>query len=99
MNEGNHFDKHIQELMLVLKKLLKSQKIGKQDLAGYLDKKNVNLNLCFFNFLPMSEEDLADLEFELQEGGEDEPLSEENELKFELSKKDIEFLKKNGLAF
>jgi len=99
MSEGNHFDKHIQELLMVLKKLLKSQKVGSHDLAGYLDKKNVNLNLCFFTFLPMSEEDLADLEFELQEGGENDLSNEEKELKFELSKKDIEFLKRNGLAF
>lgn len=100
MKESNEFGKNIHELLSLLKKILRSQKVGtgNSDLSSLLDKKNVNLNLCFFTFLPMTEEEFADFEYELEEAmGESGEAAED--LAFELTKGDMDFLKKYGLKF
>ncbi len=107
MNPQDEFNKNIQKLMGLLEKLLKSQK---QDTGIDLNeltngKKSVNLNLCIFNFLSMSPEDMDDLEevFEDMYAGSENlqqnHRSEAVELKFELNAKDEDFLKVNGIQF
>lgn len=107
MNPQDEFNKNIQKLMGLLEKLLKSQK---QDTGIDLNeltngKKSVNLNLCIFNFLSMSPEDMDDLEevFEDMYAGGDNmqqnSRGQEVELKFELNAKDEDFLKVNGIQF
>lgn len=107
MNPQDEFNKNIQKLMGLLEKLLKSQK---QDTGIDLNeltngKKSVNLNLCIFNFLSMSPEDMDDLEevFEDMYAGGDSmqqnSRGQEVELKFELNAKDEDFLKVNGIQF
>lgn len=96
MSEANDFSENISELMKLLKKILKSQKGESQDLAGLLDKKNINLNLCFFTFLPVTPEELDDFEVELQN---DIELDDEEAFSLELNNMDLDFLKKNGLKF
>ena len=99
MKDSNEFGKNMKELLNLLKKILKSQKMGNVDLTGLLESKNVNLNLCFFTFLPLSEEDFADFEYELDELFAEENAGEGGELNSELTKHDLEFLKKYGLKF
>ena len=99
MKDSNEFGKNMSELLSLLKKILKSQKMGNVDLSSLLDKKNVNLNLCFFTFLPLSEEEFADFEYELEEYLLDEEMREGGDLKFEITNHDVEFLKRNGLKF
>lgn len=99
MKESNDFGESIQELLNVLKKILKSQKPGNLDLSSLINKKDLNLNLCFFTFLPMCEEEMADLEEELAGSLDADFPAEAEELKFELSNVDREFLKKYGLKF
>ncbi len=99
MKDSNDFGKSINELLNLLKKILKSQKIGNSDLSSLLDQKNVNLNLCFFTFLPLTEEEFADFEYSLEEYFSGEDFLESGDLKFEVTKNDLDFLKKNGLKF
>jgi len=98
MKDSNDFGKNMKELLNLLKKILKSQKTGNADLTTLMDSKNVNLNLCFFTFLPLSDEDFADFECEMDEFFAEEDLTE-GDLNGELTKNDLEFLKKYGLKF
>ncbi|MBI4971622.1 MAG: hypothetical protein HZC17_07280 [Candidatus Omnitrophica bacterium] len=105
MNPHDEFNKNIQKLMTLLEKLLKSQKQQPGlDLGELANKKNINLNLCIFNFLSMSPEDMEDMEevFEdMYANGEifHQHRSSESELKFELNAKDEDFLKSIGIRF
>ena len=99
MKDSNDFGKNMKELLNLLKKILKSQKTGSADLTSIMESKNVNLNLCFFTFLPLSEEDFADFECEMDELFAEEELVEGGDLNNELTKNDLEFLKKYGLKF
>lgn len=99
MKESNEFGKNIHELLNLLKKILKSQKMGSTDLSSLLDKNNINLNLCFFTFLPLSEEEFADFEAELEDYLYEEDDEQEKDLKFEINNTDLDFLKKHGLKF
>lgn len=99
MSEPNDFGKSIQELLGLLKKILKSQKSGNVDLSALMDKKNLNLNLCFFTFLPMTEEDFAEFEEEMEGSFTDEHSGDAEDLRFEINTNDAEFLKSNGIKF
>jgi len=98
MGDSNEFGKNINELLRVLKKVLHSQKMGGQDLSSLLDKKNVNLNLCFFSFLPISEDELVDFEGEMQDYMDEDAFDVED-MKFEINSNDQEFLQQNGIRF
>lgn len=99
MKESSEFGKNMEELLRLLKKILKSQKKGEIDLSEILDQKNVNLNLCFFTFLPLSEDELSEFETELEDALQGEDLRESEGLEFKINKNDLEFLRKNGLKF
>jgi hypothetical protein len=95
-NPNEDFSKNISKLLLVLQNMLKNQKIDQKELNDFFGKKNINLNVCFFTFLPYSLEDLEGLDAEdLDENGN--PI--EFDLKFELNKDDMDFLGKHGLKF
>ncbi len=102
-NPSEDFNQNISKLLLLLKNMLKNQKIDNKELNDFFGgKKNINLNLCFFTFVPFPFEEFDEMEFE--EMG-DELFSDissgkkEEELKFEINSSDIEFLKKNGIKF
>lgn len=99
MKDSNEFGKDIHELMRLLKKILKSEKVGNGDLSSLLESKNVNLNLCFFTFLPLTEDEFADFEDSLEEFLAKESFSDGGDLEFEINKNDLDFLKKYGLKF
>lgn len=99
MKDPNEYGKDIHDLLRILKKILKSQKQGPVDLSSVIGDKNVNLNLCFFTFLPLTEEELEEFESELGQYLEDGGVPVAKELKFEITKKDLDFLKQHGLKF
>lgn len=108
MNPQDDFNKNMEKLLALLGKILKTQKEVSGpalDLNEILkSQKNINLNLCFVTFLPMMPEDMDDFEemFEAFSGppeGSHPPKPRNPELKFELSPKDMDFLKNNGIQF
>ena len=73
-----------------------------------MDKKEVNINLCFLTIMPMLSEDLEELQELYDEFGvgmlrelEEEMSSsgKQPKLEFKLNRDDLDFLKKNGLVF
>ena len=106
MDPHEEFNRNMQKLMVLLGKILKSQKeqVGMDFSEIFNSKKNVNLNLCIFTFLPMTPEDMDDLEEVFEDmyvSGEGITASSsgEPELKFELNARDVDFLKNNGIRF
>ena len=103
-NSNEDFNKNVGKLLSLLKKMLKNQKIDNKELNEFFGKKDINLNLCFFTFLPFPLEELDDLDLdELSEEGLKGVLNnkehESDELKFEITNHDLNFLKKHGIKF
>ncbi|MBI4398045.1 MAG: hypothetical protein HY586_02850 [Candidatus Omnitrophica bacterium] len=114
MNSHEEFNQNMQKLMHLLGKILKSQKNqtpGSGDFSELFNgKKNVNLNVCIFALMPMAPEEMDELEdmFEdLYVGGDPShshshghgASAAEAEMKFELTARDVDFLRKNGIRF
>ena len=106
MDSHEEFNKNMQKLMMLLEKIIRSQKDqnGRELGEIFSNRKNVNVNLCIFTFLPIAPEDMDDLEeiFDELHMGEEEAgarSSESLELKFELDSRDVDFLRKNGIRF
>ena len=104
------FNQNVSKLLLLLRKMLKHQKIDNKEIneffGGGEGKKNINLNLCFFTFLPydmdmINEGEMEELaEEEMKEYfAKKEKYSSEEELKFEINRTDRDFLKLNGIKF
>jgi len=98
----DEFEKNLNQLLGLLKKLLRSYPGGAQA-ANFLENKSqdkVNLNVCFFNFLPMSAEEIEELEEAcsdaLEQRGEE---SETTTSDFVWNKNDEDFLRQNGMTF
>jgi len=102
-NPNEDFNKNVSKLLTLLKNMLKNQKIDNKELNEFFGKKDINLNLCFFTFLPFPLEDLEDIDLDdLAEEGAVDGESKKNsddDLKFELSPHDLDFLRKNGMKF
>ena len=107
MNHPNDMDGDIKKLLTLLKKILKNHPQGSDQLSKFLDHKadptkSLNLNLCFFTFIPMSPEELMEFE-EMYEDYlnevEDSGRREETKLEFKLNTDDLDFLRKNGIRF
>jgi len=102
-NPGEDFNQNISKLLSLLKNMMKNQKIDSQELNDFFGKKNVNLNLCFFTFVPFPFEEFDEMDFEeMGEEGLADMLGQRkdhDELKFEINNNDIDFLKKNGIKF
>ena len=96
--KNREFENNMNQLMRVLKKLLKNLP-GQPPFPPFQGKSpegGVNLNLCFFTFLPMSPED-----YEAFEEAYEQSLHEERADDFvpELTPSDVEFLRRNGIRF
>lgn len=103
-DSGKEFDRNMNQLVRLLKKIIKSLP-GSGSMPSHLfppkgkDKEsNVQVNFCFFNFLPMSEEDLEELD-EIY----DQFLEDEEDKNFDFSQglnpADLDFLRRNGIRF
>ena len=93
---GEEFERNMKKLVHILKKILKQYKIDGQDLDIF-DKKSMNVNLCFFTFLPVGQEDFEEMEAAFEEYLDRKEKGED--LRFELNHRDIDFLRKNGIKF
>jgi hypothetical protein len=83
-----------------MKKILLSQppQGPLKDVESLFKGQGINLNLCFFTFLPMSEEELDELEEIYEHYLFDEEWQSED-LTTELNSKDLDFLRRNGIRF
>ncbi len=101
MNFEREFEQNINQLVHLLKKIIKNlpgQGTGFGQFPGNSKDGNVQLNLCFFNFIPMTPEDMEELEEAYEEALSQEERKGE-EVSGELSADDIEFLKKHGIRY
>ena len=112
-NEDSHyqpsdeFNHQMVKLLTLLKKALKSNKFSQEEVKkifGELkanNKDNFNLNVFFLTFMPIGPDELDELGSDFEEVFDEELEREEpeEELKFELSSNDHEFLKKHGIKF
>ena len=94
------FDQNMNQLIHLLKKILKDVPLGGSPLPGSLKWKDsgMNLNICFFTFLPMTPETLDEWE-ELYDQYFPQEEKESSHWSTELSPADIEFLRRHGLEF
>ena len=102
MNYGHNLDPDMEKLISLLKKILKKHPPSAEQLAKLGDSKAFNLNICFLTFVPMSAEELDELNEIYEEylsRSDEEGRREEVELEFRLTNDDLSFLKRNGLSF
>jgi hypothetical protein len=99
----DEFEKNIMQLLSLLKKILKNHPQEDAQMANLFEPKQMEkmvLNLCFFNFIPMTPEELSELEeayeeaLEKQAGGSDFCREADD---FNWNENDIEFLKRHGI--
>lgn len=98
--EPNNFQDDMQKFIQMLKKLLKNysnkDKFSDNDI---LSEKNgdINVNVFFMPFLSLSPEDMDELEDIYDECFDDDKSRED--LDADLTKSDMDFLRKNGIRF
>jgi len=94
------FEGHVKQLIQLLKKILTSQPSQGYlpELDSMLKGQGINLNLCFFTFLPVSEEELDELE-EIYEHYVFDEEKKSEEITSELNAADLEFLRRHGIRF
>ncbi len=101
MNFDKNFEKNMNQLILLLRKI-----ISNLPSAGALPKlpasfkdSGLNLNLCFFTFIPMLPEEID----ELAESAEDAEFFREekraDDYSSHLNAEDIDFLRRHGIQF
>ncbi|MBN1492596.1 MAG: hypothetical protein JW938_00465 [Candidatus Omnitrophica bacterium] len=104
-NHDEEFGQNMNKLLNLLRKIMKHQKIDNDELKMMFqeitkDKNSINFNV-FFALMPMSPEELDEMNIEFEDMFEDDAYGEggDAELKFELSMRDEDFLKKHGIKF
>ncbi|MBI3316538.1 MAG: hypothetical protein HYZ85_00845 [Candidatus Omnitrophica bacterium] len=99
-NQDGNFDRHVYQLLQLLKKMMKdlpSQGVSFPDIGALPKGTNVNLNLCFFTFLPLLPEEMAEFEDAFEQFyAPDFPRASRDQ---RLHPDDLEFLRKNGIQF
>ncbi|MSR77568.1 MAG: hypothetical protein EXS63_05015 [Candidatus Omnitrophica bacterium] len=100
MDPNKDFQQSMHQLVDLIKKVILHLPHAsfKDAPAAFQKESSVNVNFCFFNFLPMTPEELDEFEGMYEEF----LMSQEekgSELKSDLSLADREFLKRNGLRF
>lgn len=100
-DSGKDFDQNMNQLVHLLKKIIKGLPFGagSQPFSAK-DKKEggININFCFFNFLPITDEEIEEMDaihdqFLAQEEGRYAEFSPE------LNSSDMDFLRRNGIRF
>ncbi len=99
MKSDGDFENNMNQLIQLLKKILTSHPPhGQFDLSKLFKGQGINLNLCFFAFLPMTEEELDEIEEIYEHYLFDEDKAPED-LTSELNSSDLEFLRRHGIRF
>ncbi len=98
--KDKEFDRNMSQLIRLLNKILKNlPSQGPYASLPFQGKEpHINLNFCFFTFLPLTPEALEEWEeiydsYGFQDGKSD------GEISIDLSPADIDFLRKNGIRF
>ena len=103
MEYGNNLDPDIEKLIKLLKKILKKHPKSLEQIAKMADPKAINVNVCFLTFVPMTPDDLEELNEVYEEyvsrTEEHGVWGEDSNLEFRLTQEDLDFLKQNGLHF
>ena len=104
-NNDEDFGNNMNKLLNLLRKIMKHQKIDNDELKMMFqeiakDKDSINFNV-FFALMPMSPEELDEMSIEFEEMFDDDPYRDDMdaELRFEISSRDEDFLKKHGIKF
>src|SRR3989338_804856 len=98
----DEFERNLSQLLNLLKKLLKNNRGGEIHLPHFLDAKHadsVTFNLCFFNFIPISEEEMEEFEEAVANAFEQDSDGSDETDNFNWNDNDIEFLKRHGMTF
>lgn len=100
MNGFGDFDKNMIQLIQLLKKILTGPLPPSQfpEMASLLKDKGINLNFCFFTFLPLTPQELDEFEEIFDHYGLDTDKRSED-LTEELSASDLDFLRRHGIRF
>jgi hypothetical protein len=108
-DSADDFAQNIAKLLTMLKGMVKNKSIYNAKLSEFLGKQfgksDVNVNLCFFTFMPMPFDEMEEDEIEefMESHVANFEHGQENfsatDLNFELNSQDIEFLKRHGLKF
>ena len=94
------FEQNMKQLVQLLKKIIISQPSQEktQGPGSLTNEKGLNINLCFFTFLPINAEELDELEEIYEQFLFDEDKKVED-LTTDLNSSDEEFLRRNGIRF
>ncbi len=100
---GKDFEQNMNQLVHLLKKIIKNLPFGTlpnsfQPKEKEKDLSGVNLNICFFNFIPMNAEDMEEFD-DLYDQFMAEEERSFGEFNSELSASDLDFLRRNGIRF
>ena len=102
--EHKEFEQNMNQLIRFLSKMIKNipnfPQGGPPKFSGKDKDSGVNVNFCFFTFLPVNPEDLEEMD-EIYERflAEEEKMQNNCELSGELSPSDLDFLRRNGIRF
>ncbi len=98
--QDRDFNRSMQHLVELLKKLVSHLPAQPQkDAASFQAKdSHVNVNFCFFNFLPMSPDEMDELEqiYDSMMRDHDEVAAE---IRSDLTSADLEFLRRHGIRY
>jgi len=99
-NRDGDFDKSIEQLIQLLRKIMKTHPDQSQfsKLQSVFRDHGVNINLCFFNFFPVGEGEIDELEEICEQYLSDDEKKPED-LTTDLNPDDLDFLRKHGLSF
>lgn len=98
-DKDRNFEQNMNQLISLLKKMLKN--LPSQDqmsqASSFLKESGINLNLCFFTFLPVDAEELEEFEEIYDQFLYQDERHEE--FSRELSSEDLDFLRRHGISF
>jgi hypothetical protein len=99
--KDKEFDQNLNQLIGLLKKLIKglpSQQGPFTPNASNAKDGNINLNFCFFTFLPMAPEDFDEIEEAYDQFFFNEDKQQED-FSLDLNPSDLDFLRRNGIRY
>ncbi len=99
-NREGDFEQSMEQLIKLLKKIMKHHPDPNQisRLQSLFRDKGININLCFFNFFPVTEEEMDEIE-DLCDPFFQDDLRKSEEMTTDLSADDLEFLRRHGIRF
>jgi len=99
-NKDSEFDRSMKQLIHLLKKLVRNYPDQDQveKMRSIFKEEGINVNFCFFNFFPVNEEEMDELEEICDQYLSDESKKPEDLAPY-LSMDDVEFLRRHGIRY